>query len=73
MNQTNQTKFCAKCRMVLTYDAYSETLETQREKESEVHRLQEKYEQDMKTMREEMESKFEQILTRIDMTKLTHR
>jgi integrase len=52
------SKFCAKCRMVLTYDAYNETLENQREKESEVQRLQEKYEQDMKTMREEMESKF---------------
>ncbi len=66
-------KFCAKCRMVLTYDAYSETLEKQQEKESEVQRLQEKYEQDMKTMREEMENKFQQILTRIDMAKLTNR
>ena len=27
------SKFCAKCRMVLTYDAYSETLENQKEKE----------------------------------------
>lgn len=27
------SKFCAKCRMVLTYDAYSETLEIQKEKE----------------------------------------
>jgi integrase len=32
---TQDSKFCAKCRMVLTYDAYSETLEKQ-EKESEV-------------------------------------
>ena len=67
------SKFCAKCRMVLTYDAYNETLENQKEKESEVQRLQEKYEQDMKTMREEMENKFQQILTRIDMAKLTNR
>jgi hypothetical protein len=59
--------------MVLTYDAYNETLEKQQEKESEVQRLQEKYEQDMKTMREEMENKFQQILTRIDMAKLTNR
>jgi hypothetical protein len=28
------SKFCAKCRMVLTYDAYNETLEKQQEKES---------------------------------------
>ncbi|MGB6594425.1 MAG: hypothetical protein WBE68_23240, partial [Candidatus Nitrosopolaris sp.] len=63
-------KFCAKCRMVLTYDAYNETLDKQREKESEVQRLQKKYEQDMDTMREEMENKFQHILARIDMAKL---
>jgi hypothetical protein len=39
--------------MVLTYDAYSETLEKQQEKESEVQNLKEKYEQDMHKMREE--------------------
>ena len=27
------SKFCAKCRMVLTYDAYSETLESDKQKE----------------------------------------
>ena len=41
--------------MVLTYDAYNETLEGQKEKESEVQVLKEKYEQDMKSMREEIE------------------
>jgi DNA-binding protein H-NS len=45
--------------MVLTYDAYSETLENQQEKESEVQSLKQKHEQDMKSMREEMESKFQ--------------
>jgi integrase/recombinase XerD len=55
-------RFCAKCRMVLTYDAYSET---QQEKESEVQKLQEKYEQDMKIMREEMNQQFNQILSLI--------
>jgi UTP-glucose-1-phosphate uridylyltransferase len=48
------SKFYVKCRMVLTYDAYDETLENQKEKESEVQRLQQKYQQDMKAMREEM-------------------
>jgi len=72
-NEPNKpdSKFCAKCRMVLTYDAYNDNLERQQEKESEVQRLQERYEQDMKTMREEMENKFQQILARIDMAKLT--
>jgi integrase len=34
-----ESKFCAKCRMVLTYDAYNETVENQKEKESEVKNL----------------------------------
>lgn len=33
------SKFCAKCRMVLTYDAYSETLENQKEKEDDLNSL----------------------------------
>jgi integrase/recombinase XerD len=65
------SKFCAKCRMVLTYGAYSQTLENQQEKESEVRALKQKHEQDMKSMREEMENKFQQILTKIDTAKLT--
>jgi UTP-glucose-1-phosphate uridylyltransferase len=71
-NESNKpdSKFCAKCRMVLTYDAYNETLEKQQEKESEVQKLQEKHEQDMKAMREEMENKFQQILTKIDVATL---
>jgi integrase len=40
-NEPNKpdSKFCAKCRMVLTYDAYNETLDSQKEKESEVQNL----------------------------------
>ena len=40
-------------------------LENQKEKESEVQRLQEIYEQDMKRMREEMNQQFKQILLMI--------
>jgi len=36
------SKFCAKCRMVLTYDAYSETLENQQEKEKELQSVKER-------------------------------
>jgi hypothetical protein len=32
--------------------------------------MEEKYEQDMKAIREDMENKFEQILTRIDINKI---
>jgi integrase len=63
-------RFCNTCKMVLTYDAYNETLENQKEKESEVQRLQQKYEQDMKTMSEELEKKFQLIFAKIDKTRL---
>jgi hypothetical protein len=33
------SKFCAKCRMVLTYDAFNDTLKSQKDKETEVQRL----------------------------------
>ena len=36
---TQDAKFCSKCRMVLTYDAYNETVESQKEKECEVQNL----------------------------------
>jgi hypothetical protein len=48
------SKFCAKCRMVLKYDAYNETLEKQQRKESEVQRLQEKYDADIALLKEAM-------------------
>jgi integrase/recombinase XerD len=64
------SKFCAKCRMVLTYDAYSETLEKEQQRGSEVQNLKVKYEVDLKAMREEMERKFQQILTKIDESRL---
>lgn len=56
-------KFCAKCRMVLTYDAYNETLEKEQEKETEVQKLKEEYEKNMKSMREEMNQQFTQIIS----------
>jgi integrase len=59
------SKFCAKCHMVLTYDAYSETIEEKQLKESEVKELREKYEQDMVAMREEMNQQFTQIMSMI--------
>jgi UTP-glucose-1-phosphate uridylyltransferase len=42
-NEPNKpdSKFCAKCRMVLTYDAYSETVEEKTEKDKEVQVLKE--------------------------------
>ena len=56
--------------MVLTYDAYSETIEEKQQKESEIREMKQRHEQDMKSMREEMESKFQQLLAKIDIAKL---
>jgi integrase/recombinase XerD len=55
-NEPNKpdSKFCAKCRMVLTYDAYNETLEREQERESQVQRLQERYDSDMAMLKEEV-------------------
>jgi integrase/recombinase XerD len=71
-NEPNKpdSKFCAKCRMVLTYDAYNETVEEKHlQKESEVKELKEKYEQDMKAMRqelkEEMKTQMASLITRL--------
>jgi integrase/recombinase XerD len=56
------SKFCVKCRMVLTYDAYNETLEKQQ-----------KYEQDLKLVHEEMNQRFSQIMSMIQQNpKLAH-
>jgi hypothetical protein len=40
--------------MVLTYDAYAETIEEKEQKKSEVTELNDKYEQDMKAIRQEI-------------------
>ena len=51
--------------MVLKYDAYSESLESQKEKKSEVQILKEKYEQDMKSMREEIKYEMRQQISHL--------
>ena len=63
-------KFCSKCSYPLTPQAYEEIKAGEDER---FKAIEQKYEQDMKTMREEMENKFQQILTRIEMAKLTTR
>jgi hypothetical protein len=39
------TKFCAKCRMVLTYDAYNETIEEKQIKDKQIEEMIRKQEQ----------------------------
>jgi hypothetical protein len=46
-NEPNKpnSKFCSKCRMVLTYDAYNETIEGKQEKDKQIEALIKKQEQ----------------------------
>jgi hypothetical protein len=71
-NEPNKpdSKFCAKCRFVLTYDAYNETLDKQQEKDSEIQRLKEKQEQDIRLMREEMQQNFADIISLVQQNSI---
>jgi integrase len=48
------SRFCVSCKMVLTYDAYNETLEKEQKRESEVQHLKDRYDLDIKAVREQM-------------------
>ncbi len=70
--------YATKCMKYLTFldyitlEARGKSIESKlHEKDSEIAGLKEKYEHDMKTMREEMENKFQQILARIDTARLS--
>lgn len=52
---TQDARFCSRCKMIMSLEGYQDALESQKEKESEVKRLQEKYEQDMKAIHRELE------------------
>jgi integrase len=58
-------RFCTRCRMVLTYDAYNETIEETQRKVSEVKELKDKYQQDMKAMREEIREEMRDQLAKL--------
>jgi integrase len=53
-NEPNKpdSKFCAKCRMVLTYGAYSETLESDKQKEDKLALMEERF----NTMQSQMQT-----------------
>jgi integrase/recombinase XerD len=58
---TQDARFCNKCRMIMSFEGYQETLESQKQKESEVQRLQEKYDADIALLKEAM-SDMQQLL-----------
>jgi hypothetical protein len=57
-SETNKpdTKFCAKCRMILTYDAYNETIEEKLQGDSEVLLWKSKYLQDVTKLIDQMKN-----------------
>jgi integrase/recombinase XerD len=63
-NEPNKpdSRFCAKCKMILSYDSYNEVLQDQERKESEVQSLMEKQENDLKLLREDMNKQFSQVM-----------
>ena len=48
------SKFCAKCRMILTYDAYSETIEEKKRTDAEVFLWKNRYLQDVTKLIDQM-------------------
>jgi integrase len=62
-NEPNKpdSKFCAKCRMVLTYDAYNETLEGEKQKEDKLAIMEERF--------NSMESRIQTLIAAIGNTK----
>jgi len=58
---------CSKCSYPLAPSAFDEIKEDESRK---IQAIEEKYQKDMKSMREEMESKFQQILAKIDIKKI---
>ena len=63
-----ENKYCSKCSYPLIPSAFDEIKEAENKK---IEEIQQKYSQDIEAMRREMESKFQQILTRIDTAKLS--
>jgi integrase/recombinase XerD len=63
-----ENKYCSKCSYPLIPSAFDEIKEAENRK---IQELQQKYSQDIEAVKKEMESKFQQILTRIDTAKLS--
>jgi integrase/recombinase XerD len=60
-------KYCSKCSYPLVPSAFDEIKAAENER---IQSIQVKYEQEIKSMREEMENKFRQILTKIEVARL---
>jgi integrase len=64
-NKPDGSPFCIKCKMILSYDKYNEIIEEKQRKENEITRLKSDYENGLQNLREEMDQKFNNILSLI--------
>ncbi|HEY7082502.1 MAG TPA: hypothetical protein VH500_22665, partial [Nitrososphaeraceae archaeon] len=64
-------KFCAKCRMVLTYDAYSDTLESEKQKEDKLTLMEDRF-NNMQGMLEKLISSLSNIQDKSEFNSITH-
>jgi integrase len=48
----NESKFCSKCKMILSYDSYTDTIEKQKEKDEQIQSMKEKYDEELKILKE---------------------
>ena len=64
------SQFCSKCRIVLSLESYNDVLKRQKEKDMEIKQLAESQSNEIHKLREDMESKFEQILLKVNVEKL---
>ncbi len=62
-----ENKYCSKCSYPLKPEAYDEIKINE---ENRIKNLEEKYETEMKLIRDEMEKKFQLVLSKIEITKL---
>ena len=62
-----ENKYCSSCSYPLTTSAFEEIKAAEEQK---LQALQNKYENEISSMREEMENKFQQILAKIDVSTL---
>ena len=62
-----ESKYCSKCSYPLKPDAYEEIKKSE---EDRIKKLEERYDHDMNFLREEMENKFQQLITKINVNKL---
>ena len=47
-----ESKFCSKCKMILSYDYYTDTIEKQKEKDEQIKLIQEKYDKELRILKE---------------------